>query len=305
MKIDVWKFRGIITTLIVGLMIQILSCNRKGDSGSVGADKGKHPNIILLTVDTLRADHMALYGYHRNTMPAIEAFAETGVVFDNAVVSRGNTRASYASMLTGLYPFHHGVYNNYWVLHEDLVTLPEVLKSGGYHTAAFMSNFVLVGALSGCNQGFDIYDDRVEQRELNRSNYERTAANSLKAILEWLETDPPQPFFLFTNFIDPHGPYFPPNRFRNFYKSKKTRMLTPEQIPSYQFMEDSLNYYDYVDRYDAEIRYLDEALGQLIEELKRKSLWSLRRIMVNLWASIKYSLSINIMCLRRPRVFRS
>ena len=266
------KHRVAIIALLISAILLLASC-RKGKTSAFGGSKGPRPNIIVLTVDTLRADHMALYGYHRDTMPAIGAFAETAVVFDQAVVSRGNTRASYASMLTGLHIFRHGVYNNNWVLHENFTTLQEVLKSSGYHTAGFVSNFVLVGVLSGCDQGFDVYDDRVEDRELNRPNYERSAGGTLKAILEWLETDPPQPFFLFTNFIDPHGPYLPPERFRNLYKSGQERILNRKRITSYQYVEGSLNYYDYVDRYDGEIRYVDEALGQLIEALKSKGLW--------------------------------
>jgi arylsulfatase A-like enzyme len=176
-------------------------------------------------------------------------------------------------MLTALYPFHHGVYNNNVVLHDNFKTLPEMLKSAGYHTAGFVSNFVLVGELSGCDQGFDIYDDKTEDREINRPNYERSAAGTLKAILEWLETDPPQPFCLFTNFIDPHGPYLPPERFRSLYKSDKELILDQKKIFSYQRVNNSLNYYDYVDRYDGEIRYVDEAMGQLIEALKSKGLW--------------------------------
>jgi len=267
------KFPIAIILVTVCVMLLVSSCKKAKAPDWGGTGGSKRPNIIVLTVDTLRADHMALHGYHRDTMPAIGAFAETAVVFDQAVVSRGNTRASYASMLTGLYPFHHGVYNNNTVLHENFTTLPEILKSADYYTACFVSNFVLVGELSGCDQGFDIYDDRVEDREANRNNYERSAAGTLKAILEWLETDPPQPFFLFTNFIDPHGPYLPPEKFRGLYKSGKERILNRKQIFSYQRVADSLNYYDYVDRYDGEIRYVDEALGQLIEALKSKGLW--------------------------------
>jgi hypothetical protein len=102
-----WKFRNLVVVAIA-LIIVISSCKKDGESASGSAAKGKRPNIIVLTVDTLRADHMALYGYHRDTMPAIGEFAKTAVVFDQAVVSRGNTRASYASMLTALYPFRHG-----------------------------------------------------------------------------------------------------------------------------------------------------------------------------------------------------
>ncbi len=216
---------------------------------------------------------MGLYGYARDTMPAVGAFAETAVVFDNCVVPRGSTRPSYASMLTGRYPFHHGTRTNGMVLHGDNVTLQEILGSAGYHTAAFVSNFVLVGKLSGFNQGFDVYDDRVEDRERTRLNYERKAGNTVKAILEWLASDPPQPFFLFTNFIDPHGPYDPPAKYRKLYRTNKIRILNHQQIPSYQRLEGQYNFFDYVDRYDAEIRYTDEAMGILIDELKRKGLW--------------------------------
>jgi arylsulfatase A-like enzyme len=264
---NLWKNRILALVLLPVLALSVSSC-RKEKPGTTDL-----PNIIVLTVDTLRADHTPMYGYHRDTMPSIRSFTETAVLFDQAVIPRGNTRASYASMLTGLYPFHHGIYNNNFVLHEDLSTLPEMLKPKGYHTAFFVSNFVLVGELSGCDQGFDVYDDRLEDRELNRTNYERSAAGTLKAILQWLENEPPEPFFLMVNLIDPHGPYMPPERFREMYKSKEKRILDRRKIFSYQMVDGSLDYYDYLDRYDAEIRYVDEAFGKLIEELKSKQLW--------------------------------
>jgi len=232
-----------------------------------------HPNIIFLTVDTLRPDHMALYGYARDTMPAIEAFAKTAVVFDSAVVPRGSTRPSYASMLTGLYPYRHGVHANRIELHSDVPTLQEGLKMAGYHTAAFVSNFVLIKELSGLAQGFDVYDDFVDEKETNRNYYERTAARTLGAILKWLNSGPPEPFFLFTNFIDPHGPYRPPETYREMFQSERRRELSIDEIPRYQVYGDKLNYYDYVDRYDGEIGFTDAVLGLLIAELKSKGLW--------------------------------
>ncbi len=267
--------RFVTCVIALWLVLAVPCCRRQGDANVRDpglAPAGPRPNIIMLTVDTLRADHMALYGYARDTMPAIEAFAKTAVVFDNAVVPRGATRPSYASMLTGLYPFHHGVRSNRTAMHADLTTLPEALKSAGYHTAGFVSNFVLIGKV-GLNQGFDIYDDRLEEREAVRAQFERTADNTLTAIREWLDSRPPQPFFLFTNFIDPHGPYTPPDRFRNLYPTTKVRLLSRDQIPPYQLVDRQLNYFDYVDRYDGEISYTDEALGSLIGELKRRELW--------------------------------
>ncbi len=264
---------GALTTL---LMLGAPSCRRSSapaDRGESTTRQSQRPNIIFLTVDTLRADHMALYGYVRDTMPAIGAFAKTAVVFDNAAVPRGLTRPSYASMLTGLYPFRHGVHSSRTVLHGDLLTLPEILKSAGYHSAAFVSNFVMVKELSGFDQGFDVYDDLTGENYSKRFVFERTAGNTLEAIVKWLDSDPPQPFFLFTNFMDPHGPYTPPERFRALYQDNRTRILKRKDIPDCLYVEGQLNHFHYVDRYDAEIRYADEAIGRLIEELKRRGVW--------------------------------
>ena len=269
---------GSLTRLLVGFLAvaslapAITSCTPENEStADTGPDR---PNIILLTVDTLRADHLELYGYQRSTMPTMAKFAETATVFDNAVVPRGSTRPSYASMFTGLYPFRHGVRSNAAVLHQDLTTLTELLKNEGYHTAGFVSNFVLIGELSGCNQGFDVYDDRIGEQELNRLNYERTARHTAEAILKWLASDPPQPFFLFTNFIDPHGPYHPPDQLRRLFAGEQHRQLELKDIPTYQQIEGVTDYYEYVDRYDAEVRYVDEAFRILIEELSRRNLWN-------------------------------
>ncbi len=231
------------------------------------------PNILLLTVDTLRADHLAAYGYDRDTMPEIGRFLDEAVVFDNAVVPRGITAPSYASMLTGLYPFRHGVRRNEIVVHADLTLLAEVMRSLGYHTAGFVSNSVLIGEVFGLDQGFDVYDDDLNERETGRFNYERTAGNTVEAIVDWLADDPPEPFFLFVNLIDPHGPYHPPEPFNETFRSDDTRFIGREHIRPYMYVEGQLNYYDYVDRYDGEIRFADHALGKLRKELEARDLW--------------------------------
>ncbi len=261
-----------LTLFIWGIcLILILSC--KGGYKNDSKTSITRPNIIFFTVDTLRADHLRLYGYPRETMPTVSAFAKSALIFDNAVVPRGSTRPSYASMLTGLYPFHHGVRSNGAVLHNDITTLPEILRKNGYHTAAFVSNFVLISELSGLSQGFDVYDDRLDDRGRDQPNIERIAAHTLNAIMEWLATEPPQPFFLFINVIDPHGPYDPPDKFRGLYPTKKQRNLTMTQIPKSQLYEGITNFYDYVNRYDAEIRYVDEIFAALVYELKNRNLW--------------------------------
>ncbi len=263
--------------LTIGLIAVIgASGCRRGHTDAHGATPttAKRPNVIFLTVDTLRADHLGLYGYDRPTMPWLDEFATEAVVFDNAVVPRGSTRASYASMLTGLYPYRHGARSNRLVLHEDNRTLAEVLKTAGYRTGAFVSNFVLVAELSGCDQGFDVYDDRLTDKELFRTNYERSANQTADAILSWLENDPPQPFFLFTNFIDPHGPYLPPDKYRKQFQSGKTKSLDPGVIPDYQSRAgERADLYDFIDRYDAEIRYTNDAIERVVAGLKSKGIW--------------------------------
>ena len=237
-------------------------------------EPGPRPDVLFLTIDTLRADHLPLYGYERDTMPHVAALAGEAVTFDQAAVPRSSTRPSYASMLTGLYPYRHGVRSNWMELHGDVATLPERLRDEGYHTAAFVSNFAMVGELSGLAQGFDIYDDRVDEREGGaRASYERSALRTVEAILEWLASDPPRPFFLLVNLIDPHGPYRPPPPWRGLFESETSRPLEPALIPPYQRIDGSTDFYEYVDRYDGEIRYADEALGLLIKELRGRGLW--------------------------------
>jgi len=256
--------------LVLALPIAVACCRPSKEPDALSKQAGDAPpraNIILLTVDTLRADHMELYGYPRKTMPAVSAFAKTAVVFDNAVVPRGTTRPSYASMLTGLYPARHGARANGVPLHEDNVTLPEMLKAAGYHTAAFVSNGTLKKAISGMGQGFDVY---VCDEEDGGS---RTARGMVSALLDWLDADPPQPFFLFTNFIDPHGTYDPPEQFRRQFRSKQTRMLTRDKIPVSIYVEGELNHFDYLDRYDGEILYTDELIRRAMDKLKDKGLW--------------------------------
>ena len=204
-------------------------------------------------------------------MPAIEAFADGATVFPNAVAPRGVTRPSYASMLTGLYPYRHGVRTNMVTLHEDVETLPEILQNIGYHTAGFVSNIQLLHAMSGIGQGFDVYNDDVESD--GRVSYERHAGGTLRRTLDWLKSEPSEPFFLFTNFIDPHGPYLPPSRFSEEFSGGEEVLLERKQIPNYQRLGENLDYTYYVNQYDAEIRYVDQALGVLIDELKQRDLW--------------------------------
>jgi arylsulfatase A-like enzyme len=228
-------------------------------------------NVIFITVDTLRADHTPFLKYSRQTLPNTYAFFQQGINFTAAQTVRTSTTPAYASMLTGLYPYHHGVRNLYFPLNQQVTTLQEVLKKQNILTAGFVSSFAMMDKFSGLKQGFDVYDDFVFTKELNRENYERIASDTIRRVLSWLDAKNQQ-FFLFIHLIDPHGPYHPPNLFRDHFKSSQIKILERGVIPNYQYLPGELNLYRYIDFYDGEILYLDAQLKALYQAFLEKGL---------------------------------
>ena len=166
------------------------------------------PNVILIVIDTLRADHLGCYGYPLDTSPNIDAFASEGLLFANAMSHAADTRFAMASLLSG-YLVHETRVLESQVLSEDLEMLPEILQADGYATAAVISNYVLrMGRRY--EQGFDVYDDTMEQRERRRGSPERTAKRTTDRAIELVEELAGHPFFLWVHYQDPHGPYTPP-----------------------------------------------------------------------------------------------
>jgi len=131
---------------------------------SVSPGENDKPDILLVTIDTLRADHCSLYGYGRATTPTMDRLAAQGVRFDNAYAPMATTAPSHATILTSLHPLAHGVIRNGFVLADEYETLAEMLKREGYVTAAFVSSFVLFNRF-GCGQGYDEYDDDFTESE--------------------------------------------------------------------------------------------------------------------------------------------
>jgi len=236
-------------------------------SGCGSAERGS--SVIIISVDTLRADHVSALGYERETTPNIDKLFEKSAVFTNAIVPRPKTTPSMVSMMTGLYPARHGVHRLLQPLRADITTLAEVLKEHDYRTAAFVSNYVLISELSGLDQGFDLYDDFVTERELNRDFYERHAEESIGLALEWLRANHREPFFLWIHLQDPHGPYRPPSPYDEKFRSSETNEIAPKLIPAYQRLGDLTDANRYIDYYDGEIRYLDKHVGTLIDEISR------------------------------------
>ncbi len=244
------------------------------------------PSLVLITVDTLRRDHLDLYGYGRRTMPHVSALAENGVAFDDAITPIPKTAPALASMMTGLYPNSHKVQVNYGSrLDASFTTLAEVLASRGYRTAAIVSNNVLVrsqNAPSGLDQGFATYDDQLLTPESAKRPEirERRAEPTTDAAIAWLRESGSRgsdPIFLWVHYIDPHGLYDPPEPYRSKWKSAGPSPIPEPKDPldpwvrlwyvcPYNLLErPDLNLH--LDRYDGEISYADAQIGRLLDAL--------------------------------------
>ena len=173
------------------------------------------PDLIVITVDTLRADRVFPIGPGPNPAPAIEALGREGAIFLDASAHAPLTLPSHASIFTGRYPLSHGVHDNGgFALPESVPTIASMLRGAGYHTAAFVSSFVLRGT-TGLARGFELYDDRFEgagRARVFASGLERRGPEVAREAARWLATAP-RPLFLWVHFYDPHAPYDPPPAF--------------------------------------------------------------------------------------------
>jgi arylsulfatase A-like enzyme/Tfp pilus assembly protein PilF len=202
--------------------------------------------IILISIDTCRADHLSCYGYPRKTTPNIDAIAAEAVVFRNVVSPVPLTLPGHCSMLTGTIPAYHGVHDNEgYKLDDSHVTLAELLRQNGFTTGAFVSAFVLDSQF-GLAQGFDTYGDRFEQELADNVIAQRRGDEVSRFGVDWLYKHKDERFFLFLHYYDPHSRYEPPEPFASEYR-------------------DSL--------YAGEIAYVDYCIGQVIAELKKLGLY--------------------------------
>jgi arylsulfatase len=242
--------------------------------------------VIVITCDTLRADHLRLYGHRHPTSPCVDAFAKDGVTFLEAWTTIPVTGPALSALWTGKLPDELGLSGgNTFLLGADAVTLAEIARDAGVTTAAIVSNWVLrkpdaAQGDVGVQQGFRHFDDRMEEREGNRPSFERRAPETAKAAIGWLEEQKrsgDDRFLLWVHFQDPHGPYVPPEEaladldrpptLEAKLPVGKTR-LGRGQIPHYQVVGDERRPEDYRKRYDGEVRWFDTHFGKLVEWLR-------------------------------------
>jgi hypothetical protein len=173
--------------------------------GATGCGEPRRPDVIVVTVDTLRADHVGVYADGAET-PRIDDLAREGTVFERCAAPMPLTRPAHFSMLTSLYPREHGVLNNAMVLPDEARSLAEILAEHGYRTGGFVG-VRLLGPDSGAAQGFERFDQPEESRE-------RRAETVVRRALDWLDrVGREQPRFLWVHVFDPHMPYAPPEPF--------------------------------------------------------------------------------------------
>jgi len=202
-------------------------------------------NILLITLDTTRADHLGCYGYETAKTPHIDSLAQEGIRFARAYCPAPLTLPSHCSIMSGLYPASHGVHNNGHIILPGINMLAEILKDLNFNTAAFVSSFS-VDSRFGIDQGFDVYDDTFQSNQpLKSPNAERRAEETFFRFSRWLEKNWQSKFFAWIHYFDPHLPYNPPLS----YKEEFNRNL-----------------------YDGEIAYMDHYVGAAIELLEAKGI---------------------------------
>jgi arylsulfatase A-like enzyme len=241
-----------------------------GLAGTCSAPPSSPPSLLLVTVDTLRADHLTSYGYPRRTSPRIDALASRGVVFEHLIAPLPETSPTFASMLTGRWPAELGIRGNARPLATEARTLAEILSDAGYHTAAFVSGFPLVRKLSGLDQGFSHFDDAMPDPRGAVAGVQRLADKTTDAALAWSRQTDRGPFFMWVHYYDPHGNYHPgPNYEELFVGEEIGPTISPDDVPLYQRVPGVTDAAVYIALYDAEIRKTDTEIGRLIDALEQ------------------------------------
>ncbi len=243
-----WRFALIVTVLAAAVVAAAAAGWRFARTSSSPAAGP----FILISIDTLRADHLPVYGSRAVRTPTIDALASEGVVFERAYAHSPQTLPSHASILSGLLPFETGVRDNVgFALQPDVVLLPQMLKSRGYTSGAVVSSYLLRRE-TGLARAFDFYDADLPAPppEFPAGRLERPGADSIAVAQKWIASLSSPRFLLFLHLYEPHAPYTPPERFRQYAP------------------------------YDGEVAYADELVGGFLKWLKGRGLYDRATILL-------------------------
>ena len=247
---------------------------RRAPAPRPAPSSGSNLNVLLITIDTLRADHLGVYGYGRPTSPRIDGLAGQGVVFEHAYTYWPKTRGSMAIMLTGRRPSQNGYGKSHPVLLDFNATLASVLKEAGYVTAAAVDN-PNVASANGYAKGFDTYRETWEEPALP-TEMDRARAITDTALRFLKDARRDRPFFLWLHYVNPHAPYAPPAPYDTAFLDEASR--GGRRLPTVPAFhggiprqwavkgQDRLGYY--VAQYDGEIAAVDQEVGRVIDGLR-------------------------------------
>ncbi len=302
----------------VGVFVVWLACRPEPliiEKDVVSKPDAGHPSVIIISIDTLRADHLSCYGYRRKTSPLIDRFAKDSVLYENALSPSTWTLPGHASIFTGNFPLQHaahfvetcesctgdraisvGVAPPATPLHQDHLTLAEILEGNGYRTAAIVSNFAYFHPDFGLNQGFQFHDYRARRlfgyepilnsylkyvphlhNQITKPYRSATEINDVT--FRWLESGNREPFFLFLNYMEPHQPYSPPSPHYTAFTGTKA-FMDPRLKPGGQMQMDEDDRDHFIALYDGEIAYVDAEVGTLLTRLKKMGIYDEALIVV-------------------------
>ncbi|MFO8008730.1 MAG: tectonin domain-containing protein, partial [Candidatus Brocadiia bacterium] len=236
-----------------------------------GPPSAERPNVVLYMIETLRRDHLSVYGYHHRTTPFLERLGREAVVFTGSHSQSSWTKPSVASYLTGLHPGQHGALTGLDRLGGPFLTLAEMLREEGYSAGGFCASPVVSNPSFNYDQGFDVFtDERMVRGE-----------HLIADAVEWLDRERPSPFFMWLFTYDPHAPYRAPKRYREHFAGPYHGPLKEVERFARPAFRQALGGgiapqdVDYVKaRYDGEILYSDAVLSDFVSALKRRGLWN-------------------------------
>jgi len=278
----VWRRRGL-SGALAGMLAMAAGIVAAGERALESEVAGRKPNVVLLLMDTVRADHCSAYGYARDTTPTLDRLAREGVLYRNHLATGGWTLPSILSLFTGLSPVRHGLYDDRNVLPKGTATLASALAAQGYAAIGVTCNPYTAGAL-GFAEGFDVYDDYsilldfetnlfgTDHRPPRKVSSDLTGAATVDLALRHLANVPKnKPYFLFVLMFDPHTDYTPPPELARRYDPDYTGFADGRinEFPDDHVFDDPRDLAHVIALYDAEIRYADGQAGRLLEALRQ------------------------------------
>lgn len=258
-----FSFRWFFTLFLT--LIFLSSCNR--DQPNL-----KPRNLVLISIDTLRADRLGCYGYPKPTSPALDKIASEGLLFENMYTPSPWTLPAHMSLLTGLYPSRHGVKSRGTKLPNGVDTLAEVLSGHGFATAAVI-NYLYLDQRFGFAKGFDYY------KQIPENQTTKGAASTINSLAKKLLLNrPDKPFFFFLHYFDVHSDYTPKDRYKKQFTTPYQGIADGSTIQLMAFRKGLVllsqkDIQHFSDLYDGEIRQLDDELGKLFLFFKEQGLW--------------------------------